>query len=206
MRQDTIRLGTGVILVAVLVGAAWAQIVAADANSDADDSTGLQVAKYTAAEELIFPSDTERWVFLGATIGGDYSDAEFDPKHPGRIGIVKIEPSAYDYLLKNKRYADGTMILLSFFETQEKPNPNLNGFVQDELAAREIHVIDRSMYEDQRAFFMFAGDASEPSAMLPPGNECVQCHNKHGDFDSTFTQFYPSIRQFVSDGKQRATK
>jgi len=62
-----------------------------------------------------------------------------------------MEPHAYAYLLENGRYADGTMFLLSLYETQEKPEPALNGFVQGNVAAREIHIIDRAKYEDGRA-------------------------------------------------------
>ncbi len=94
------------------------------------------------------------------------------------------------------------MVLSSFYQTQEKPEPGLNGFVQGDLEAREIHVIDRVKYQDNRGFYLFAADGRGPSAMLPAGNECVQCHAEHGDFDSTFTQFYPTIRDVVSQGPE----
>ena len=42
------------------------------------------------------------------------------------------------------------------------------------------------------------------SAMLPPGNACVQCHDQHGDFNSTFVQFYPTIRDLVSQDSKQA--
>jgi hypothetical protein len=94
------------------------------------------------------------------------------------------------------------MLLLSFYGTQEKPEPELRGFVQGDLAAREIHVIDRVKYQDNRAFYMFAADGSGPSEMLPAGNECVQCHAEHADFDSTFVQFYPTIRHILSQDRE----
>ncbi len=182
MRQVIASLCTTLFLVAAVDGAG---------------RDSLDVAQFTPADELIFPADTDRWVVLGANIGGDYSDAEFNPKNPGTIGVVQMEPSAYTYLLENGQYADGTMLLLSFYQAQEKPEPELRGFVQGDLSAREIHVIDRARYQDKRGFYLFA-DGREPSAMLPAGNACVQCHDEHGDFDSTFTQFYPTIRHVVS--------
>ncbi len=170
------------------------------AQSSSDADTPLGVARFTSSDALIFPDDTDRWVYVGTNIGGDYSDAEFDPRNPGMIGVVQMEPNAYRYLLEHNEYADGTMYLLSFFRAQEKPDPELSGFVQGDLAAREIHVIDSTRYQDGRGFYLFSAAGSEPSSMLPPGNECVQCHAEHGAYDSTFTQFYPVIRPIVSRG------
>ena len=202
MTQNVVRLRTRTILIAALVGVGWVHIVVAQSTADEHIPGGLGVAQFTPSNELIFPDDTDRWVVMGANIGGDYSDAEFDPKNPGNIGVVQMEPSAYSYLVENGEYADGTMFLLSFFQTQEKPEPELSGFVQGGLAAREIHVIDRVKYQDNRGFYLFAADSRGPSAMLPAGNECVQCHAEHGAFDSTFSQFYPTIRHIVSQDQE----
>ena len=202
MRQIVVRLCAGIILIAAVVGASWVHVVLAQTTADEHLPEGLGIAQFTPADELIFPAATDRWVVLGTNIGGDYSDAEFNPKNPGMIGVVQMEPNAYTYLLENGEYADGTMLLLSFYQTQEKPEPGLNGFVQGDLMALEIHVIDRVKYQDNRGFYMFAADERGPSAMLPAGNECVQCHAEHGVFDSTFTQFYPTIRHIVSQGPE----
>ena len=156
----------------------------------------LGVAEYTAAGELVFPADVDQWVHLGSAIGQGYSALAFSAADPGTIHIVQIEPAAYRYLLEHKEYADGTMLLLSFYRTGIAPQPELNGFVQGELAAREIHVIDRSRFAEERAFFMFGPDV-RASAMVPAPNQCLTCHAEHGRFDSTFTQFYPPIRGLV---------
>jgi hypothetical protein len=202
MNQTIVRLCTRTTLLAAVIGLGSFHIVLAQSAADEHLPENLGVAQFTPSDELIFPADTDRWVVLGANIGGDYSDAEFDPKDPGMIGVVQMEPNAYSYLLENGKYADGTMLLLSFYAAQEKPEPELSGFVQGELSAREIHVIDRVKYQDNRAFYMFAADGNGPSEMLPAGNECVQCHAEHADFDSTFTQFYPTIRDVVDQGAE----
>ena len=199
MRQIVVRFCTAGFSIAALVSAAWVQVAFAQSSADAER---LSAAQFTASEELIFPGNTDRWVLLGTNIGGDYSDGKFDPSHPGNIGVVQMEPSAYTYLLEHGEYADGTMFLLSFYETQEKPEPGLNGFVQGDLAGREIHLVDRVKYQDDRAFYLFSADGRGPSTMLPAGNECVQCHAEHGAFDSTFTQFYPTIRHIVSERRE----
>ena len=158
----------------------------------------LDVASYTAEGRLEFPDGTDRWILLGTGLGGDYNEEAFDPADPGTISVVKMEPQAYDYFLENGRYADGSMFLLSFFATQEKPEPQLRGFVQGEAEVSEIHVVDRRRFaEEGRGFFVF--QTEEPAPALPVGSECVVCHSEHGDFDATFTQFYPTIRHLVAD-------
>lgn len=158
----------------------------------------LDVAAYTADGLLEFPAGTERWILLGTGLGGDYGGGAFDPANPGTISVVKMEPGAYDYFLQNGRYADGSMFLLSFFATQDKPEPTLRGFAQGEARVSEIHVIDRRRFSAEgRGFFVF--DSNEPAAALPVGSECVVCHTEHGDYDGTFTQFYPTIRHLVPD-------
>ena len=135
MKQIIEKLCKRMILIAAVVGAGWAHLVFAQLAADEHLQKGLGVAQFTPSDELIFPANTDRWVVLGTNLGGDYSDAEFDPKNPGTIGVVQMEPNAYDYLLENGKYANGTMILLSFYQTQEKPEPELNGFVQGGLSA-----------------------------------------------------------------------
>ena len=182
-------------LLAIAAGALGLRLVLAQS---ADAYQPLGIAQFTPNDELIFPADTDRWVYVGTNLGGDYTGTEFDPENPGMIGVVQMEPNAYDYFTENGAYADGTMFLLSFFRPQEKPEPGLNGFVQGDLAGLEIHVIDHVKYEDERGFYLFPVGNPETSTMLPAGNECVQCHDEHGDFDSTFIQFYPAIRELVT--------
>jgi hypothetical protein len=156
----------------------------------------LDVAEYTAAGELVFPADVDEWIHLGSSLGQGYSELSFAPENPGTFHVTQIEPTAYRYLLEHKEYADGTMLLLSFYSTASAPEPELNGFVQGDLTAREIHVIDRSRFAEERGFFLFAEGVSA-SPMVPAPNQCITCHNEHAAFDGTFTQFYPPIRELV---------
>lgn len=155
----------------------------------------LDVARYDPEGKLEFPDGAERWIGIGAGIGSDYDEAGLDPADPGPIGVAQIEPAAYDYFRTHGRYADGTMLLLTFYAVQEKPEPALNGFVQGEPLQREIHVIDRERFpEEGRAFFMFPGSGSAAAEPLPVGSTCVECHTEHGRLDGTFVQFYPPLR------------
>ena len=157
----------------------------------------LGVAKYTAAGALEFPENVAEWVHLGSSIGHGYSELAFTAADPGTINVVQIAPTAYRYLLEHKQYADGTMLLLTFYRTGVAPQPELNGFVQGDPVSREIHVIDRSRFAEGRGFFLFPPGTSA-SSVVPAPNKCLTCHAEHGAFDDTFTQFYPPIRDLVA--------
>ena len=154
----------------------------------------LGVARYSAEGALQRPADLATWVHAGSSLGSDYRSEPFDPAQPGVIGVVQMEPSAWRYFVENGRYADGSMFLLSFYAADVNSDPQLQGFVQGELQAQEIHVIDSKRFEDGRAFFMFQDPAQGESTALPAGNECVQCHEAEGDYNGTFMQFYPTLR------------
>ncbi len=186
-------------LAALFLGSA--AISFAQTGSNDDSAANLSIAQYTAADELVLPADIDRWIVLGTNLGGNYEAGAFDPENPGQIGVVQMEPQAYNYFLENRRYANGTMLLLSFYRTQVKPEPELRGFVQGDLAAREMHVIDRDKYPGDRAFYLYPAGGPEASARLAPDDVCVECHAEHGDFDSTFIQFYPTIRHLISESE-----
>jgi len=154
----------------------------------------LHVAQYEKDGQLAFPKDTDRWITMGATLGGEYRDAPFDPTHPSTMGVVQMEPKAYAYFRKHGEYADGTMLLLSFYKAEGKMNPQLSGFVEGDLQSQEIHVIDRKRFEERRAFFVFPV-GQKVTAPMPKGSECVSCHRQHGAYDGTFLQFYPVLRE-----------
>lgn len=163
--------------------------------------TDLGVAQYNAEGQLLKPANLEEWIQAGASLGSDYGEGPFDPQNPGAIGVVQMEPTAYRYFMENGTYADGTMFLLSFFAAEAQSSPQLPGFVQGDMRAQEIHVIDKARFGDQlgHAFFMFPIAGPTASTRLPAGNDCVTCHTEEGAFDGTFSQFYPQVRARLAE-------
>ncbi|MDT8399897.1 MAG: cytochrome P460 family protein [Pseudomonadales bacterium] len=157
--------------------------------------TNLGVADYTGNEELLRPANLDEWIQTGAALGSEYNNEPFDPRNPGRIGVVQMEPAAYRYFMANGSYADGTMFLLSFYDAESKSDPQLPGFVQGALVAQEIHVLDKARFTEGRGFFLFSSPGQASSTKVADGSECVACHTEHGDLDGTFVQFYPAMRQ-----------
>src|SRR5688572_4168716 len=166
----------------------------------------LDVARFTASGKLLKPIDLTNWVFLGTSLGMGYNPGSFNASRPGQFQVVLMEPNAYRYLVQNKSYAPGSMLLLSFYDADTRQRSiKQNGFTQAELTNFEIHLIDPAKGgADGRAFYTFAADAREGD-LLPPGNGCVSCHLKHGAFQGSFAQFYPTIRPLIpKDALERA--
>ena len=189
-------IGVGAIGLLGVIGMAVFVLSTTRLNAQSDE---LAAARYNAENQLMFPGNADVWVHMGSSLGSDYNDGPFDPANPGTLGVVQMEPEAYRYFLDRGEYADGTMFLLSFYAAEAESDPQLPGFVQGNLQAREIHVIDRDRFAEGRAFFLFPPTASVETAStkLPDGSPCVQCHIPEGAYDGTFTQFYPPIRDRV---------
>src|SRR5690606_4042264 len=90
--------------------------------------TPLDIPRYDAEGRMLYPADTVSWIHAGSVLGGQYSEEPFDPAHPGTIGVVQMEPSAYEHFMKNGDFIDGTMFLLTFYGSDAKSQPQLQGF------------------------------------------------------------------------------
>lgn len=189
-RSVTLAVVSSVVLgLSVAVTLAYAQAV-----------TNIKVARFNDQAQLLRPADLEHWVLLGASIGHGYSGGRnnrFSSTDPGLIQVVTMEPTAFAYFKENAALADGTMLSLSFYRSLPRPEPLVDGIVQGDLASFEIHLIDKERFADKSAFYLFKNEAAS-ARMIPAGNDCVSCHNQHGSFDSTFAQFYPPMRNHLS--------
>lgn len=161
----------------------------------------IEIAQFDNNDRLVRPGNIDEWIFLGANVGHGYpgEDAkEFNQNNPGRIQIIQMEPDAYQFFKEHKYFVDGTMLSLSFYNPLINPSPDIDGLAQGVLDTFEIHLIDKSRYDETRAFFIYeTGD--ETASMVPAGNRCVTCHEGEGDYDGTFSQFYPVIRDLLAE-------
>jgi hypothetical protein len=175
-------------------------------SATSQSKVDLDVARFSTDGKLLKPADLDQWVFLGTSLGMGYNQPQSNDGGPGQFQVVLMEPRAYKYFLENGKYAPGSMFLLSFFNAEQKRSINKTGFVQSNLAAYEIHLIDPSRVPDGRVFYMFGAQDTQGNA-LPKGNNCVTCHVGHGAFDGTFAQFYPTIRDRIpKEALERALK
>lgn len=176
-------------MLAIAAAAACTGFLAAAAPAN----ESLDVARLTCDGKLEKPTDLERWVFVGTSLGMGYNPGSFNAARPGQFQVVLMEPNAYRHLLERGSYAPGSMFVLQFYDTDVQPRSvNQNGFTQANLTNYEIHLIDPAS-RDGHTFYMFDAD-SKTGKPLPPGNGCVSCHKTHGAFQGTFAQFYPTLR------------
>jgi hypothetical protein len=57
----------------------------------------------------------------------------------------------------------------------------------------EVHVKDKR-FDGGWAFFAFEGAREVPGKLFPRSADCYSCHAQHGSVDTTFVQFYPTLR------------
>jgi len=188
------------LLLALLSLVTAATLTLADdaATQPAANAAGpLQVARFTKEGKLARPADLDNWIFLGASLGMGYNPGSFNAANPGQFQVAMMEPNAYRYFVANRKFAPGSMFLLSFYNADKQARSiNQNGFTQADLTNFEIHLVDPARGKDGHVFYMFGANSSDGSA-VPPDNACVRCHIKHGAFDGTFAQFYPTIRPLI---------
>jgi Cytochrome P460 len=196
-------------LVIAVVGVFAAGLARAESPQSPGGLEGkaLEIARFNSAGMLLRPADLSSWIFLGTSLGMGYNPGSFNAKNPGQFQVVLMEPTAYRYFTEHRRYAPGSMFLLSFYNSDAHARSiNQNGFTQADLTNYEIHVVDPGKSKDGRTFYMFGAKDAEGHAM-PAGNECVRCHVDHGAFDGTFAQFYPTLRPLIpKEALERAMK
>ena len=57
----------------------------------------------------------------------------------------------------------------------------------------EIHVKDAARFPGGWAFFGF--DDAKTATVVPVEATCYKCHAEHGAVDTTFVQFYPTLKE-----------
>lgn len=171
------------------------------ASASASPPTDRHAAQSGERAALTRP-DIERWVFLGATVDHgvvpDDGTRKFGADDPGFILVTQMEPGAFEYFRKHKRYADGTTFATSFYKPHENPRPAMDGVVQGELAVLFVHRLQRDGEGWRHAFHVFM-NGKDTAKRMPDGNECVACHTKNGDLDGTYVQFYPVLRDLLRE-------
>lgn len=182
-----------ITLTTLALVASVSEMEAASPQVDAD-------AAQPGEEGRLSRPDTERWVFLGTTVDHgvvpEDGSRKFSADDPGHILITQMEPGAYDYFRKNRRYADGTTFATSIYKPHEKPEPAMDGVVQGNLAVLFVHKLERKERDVQHAFYVFR-NGEGTAKRIPGGNECVACHTNNGDLDGTYVQFYPVLRDLL---------
>jgi hypothetical protein len=168
-----------------------------------DEVAKLDVARFDATGRLHIPIDMDEWVFIGSSLGMGYSQENFDPDSPGMFQVARMEPQAYAAFKNTGKFADGTMIALHFYGSENEISNNRAGYVMGDLHFAEIHYKDSERFPDGFNFYnLNNGDLLASEVELP--NDCVDCHKRDGAYEGVFVQFYAPIQRYLPDSIRKA--
>jgi hypothetical protein len=150
--------------------------------------------RYTAAGELLPPTDYRTWIFLTSGYGMSYGPAAASA--PRLYDNVYVRRASYEQFLVTGSWPEQTMFVLEIRAAESEGSINHGGQFQTDLAAVEAEVKDSRRFAGGWGFFSFESDANgptRPAAVLPGDASCYACHAKNAAVENTFTQFYPTL-------------
>lgn len=192
-------------------------IIALNGFGSADDAlapAGMVQPAYNDQGQLLRPEGYRNWVFVGSSLGLDYSRKQPD-QGPGVFHHVYMQPEAYKHYKETGQFPEKTMLVMENYSSGSKEQnttkdltkdkvafDNLNGSFEDSRAGVEVALKDSSKSPDKWAYFNFTTrDGLLPAAKAFPKQTCFDCHNQHAAVDNVFVQFYPVLREARAEKK-----
>ena len=140
---------------------------------------------------LKFPEHYREWVYLTTGFDMSYSPAMQMDHH--MFDNVFVNPEAYKVFTETGTWPDKTMLVLEQRGAKSKGSINQAGNFQDtEVMGLEVHMKDEARFPGKWAFIGF--DESKNAKVVPQTAECYKCHADHAAVDTTFVQFYPTLK------------
>jgi hypothetical protein len=190
------------VLTALIMGTA-----AMPAQADDPAPEGMVQPAYTDEGFLVRPADFRKWVFVGASMGLNYT--KNPPPGPGVFHHVYMQPEAYDHYVKTGTFPEKTMMVMENYSPGSKEDnsakgvvegerefENLNGHFEDARVGFEVALKDSERFEERWGYFNFTtrGALLEAAPAFPKA-ACWNCHDQHAADDNVFVQFYPVLRE-----------
>ena len=161
---------------------------------------GMALPEYDKEGKLLRPTDFEKWVVVGTSIGLDYSDQDRkDPNNPGMFHNVYLQPEAFDHYVSTGKFPEQAVFIVTNNRSQPaktKGAVSRTGFVAAPTTGLEIAIKDSKRFSDGWAYFMFHDNPNQPVTQERTPEkaferkDCFDCHAEHGANDNVFTQFY----------------
>lgn len=149
--------------------------------------------RYTNDGQLILPENYREWIYLTSGLGMTYGLVEAANLVTGkRFDNVFVSPAAYRTFLETGSWPDKTVLIKEVRTSSSKGSINKGGAFQEELVELEAHVKDRTRFTTPWEFFVFT--TATIAKPLGARSNCQVCHNAAGAVDSTFVQFYPTLK------------
>lgn len=188
-------IGGAAFLLAAAIGTQSGAAVQAQAPADAP--------RFTAANELMRPTDFREWIFVTSGLGMTYNEVVAGtPARVPNFTNVYVNPSSYRSFMKTGQWPDQTIFILEIRASQSEGSINEGGNFQSNLVAIEASVKDSSHYPGKWAYFNFGGRGAEMKdkvEALPTTANCYACHSTNAAVDNTFVQFYPTMLEVARE-------
>ena len=185
-------------MILALLIAVSAALVQRTAGSD---RTTSDAPRFNDKGELLPPENYRDWVYLTSGLNMSYNDngrragpaGETDEPLP--FDNVFVQPSAYREFKRTGTWPDHTMFVIEIRASKTKVHPNQSGYVQGDVVGMPAAVKDVKRFGDKKwgYFSLMSNGKPAPAEAMPPSH-CWDCHNRNGAVDSTFVQFYPTLK------------
>ena len=157
----------------------------------------LAQVRYTPEGKMQKPDNYREWIFLSSGFGMAYGPlAEGKAPNPDPpFDNVFVDPAAWKAFQKTGKWPDKAAFVLELRRSTGKGSITQQGHFQEAPVAVEVHVKDEKRFPATRGwgFFEFGRDVTQ-AAVTPAEKDCYSCHQDHGTLDSTFAQFYPTVK------------
>jgi hypothetical protein len=159
--------------------------------------------QYSSAGQLLRPEGYRQWVWLSSGLGMAYGPAAAGTENQDPpFDNVFVTPSAYRSFLQTGKWPDKTMFVLEVRSSIQKGSINQRGHFQGDVLHMEAHVKDEKRFPRKWGFYSFRTTDAKEGTEFPQTADCFTCHEKSGALETTFAQFYPTVREVA---KQKGT-
>ena len=152
--------------------------------------------------QLILPADFRKWVFIGAPLTPNSLNdgaAGFPEFHN-----VYVEPAAYDYFVKHRKWPEGTILVKELqltkagtFNDGSRVEVSGRGYFPAAANGIDISVKDSRRFADTNGwgFFNFGHHAPPyaKTADKAPSDACAACHMANAHDDMVYSDFYEQL-------------
>jgi hypothetical protein len=135
------------------------------------------------------PQGYRDWVFVSS---GFRLSNNSSPAEGATFTNVFVAPSAYHQFLATGNWPDKTVLVEEKRTSSNKGSLNKASQFQTDLVGISVKVKDGARFPEKWAYFSF--DSSAQTAQANPKAMCWQCHHDQGAVDSTYVQFYPTLK------------
>ena len=155
---------------------------------------GTSAPQYTSDGQLKLPDDYREWIYVSSGLGMSYSGSA--ARREPVFDNVFVKRDSYDHFVRNGTWPDRTMFVLELRRSSSRGSILTNGRFQSDVSAIEASVKDEGRFPEKWAYFDF-GPTGKVASAFPKQERCFSCHQRHGQVDNTFVQFYPTLLNVV---------